>query len=300
MAKRAEELERGDSITVDDVRFVVKDKVLLLGGQVGLVFEDMPATDENVAAFRKLQEQTAGTGILAPVGPGCRGWQYSRAREITSSWANRKMSELEWRPWMQVAVEREGELCPHMVAGGVYLYQMLSTTFVRFPDKKAAEAFKSWAWEHLPYWGYDPVVTLDTNDPEVCEMWSEHIKPEQNYQDSAIRKEINLEFGRLESGVSIPASVEQMTGADHRGMHEANKWWIRTPDQHYKEPEGSGGEFVVVVEDGMVIGVYSTQENANVSILDMDTTDPESRKELEKEREALQVRIDAGELHDVM
>lgn len=298
MAKRAEDLEKGDSITVDGVRFVVKDKVLLLGGQVGLIFEDMPATDENVAAFRKLQEQTAGTGILAPVGPGCKGWQYSRAREITRSWANRKMSELEWRPWMQVATEWGGELCPHMVAGGVYLYQMFSTTFVRFPDKEAAEDFKNWAGEHLPYWGYDPVVTLDTNDPEVCEMWAEHIKPEQNYQDSAAHKEINLKFGQLENGVIIPASVESMTEVDHGRMHEASKWWLRSPDPHHKELEGS--EVIILVEDGMVTGVYSTKESTSVSILDMDTTDAERRKELDEEREALRVRIDAGELYDVM
>lgn len=297
MAKEAKDLEKGDSITVDGVRFVVKDKVLLLGGQVGLIFEDMPATDENVAAFRKLQEKTAGTGILAPVGPGCQGWQYSRAREITRSLEDRKMSELEWRPWMQVATEWGGELCPHMVAGGVYLYQMFSTTFVRFPDKEAAEAFENWAGEHLPYWGYDPVVTLDTNDPEVCEMWAEHIKPEQNYQDSAAHKKINLEFGQLENGVIIPASFEQMDGVDHREMHEAGKWWIRTPDPRYKEPKES--EVIIVVERGMVTDVYASDKKISVAVLDTDTDDADRYEEIEEERKSLQARIDAGELHNV-
>ena len=89
-----------------------------------------------------------------------------------------------------------------------------------------------------------------------------------------------------------------MTEVDHGRMHEASKWWLRSPDPHYKELEGS--EVIILVEDGMVTGVYSTKESTSVSILDMDTTDAERRKELDEEREALRAKIDAGELYDVM
>ena len=149
----------------------------------------------------------------------------------------------------------------------------------------------------MPYWGYDPVVTLDTNDPEVCEMWAEHIKPEQNYQDSAAHKKINLEFGQLENGVIIPASFEQMDGVDHREMHEAGKWWIRTPDPRYKEPKES--EVIIVVERGMVTDVYASDKKISVAVLDTDTDDADRYEEIEEERKSLQARIDAGELHNV-
>lgn len=60
-----------------------------------------------------------------------------------------------------------------------------------------------------------------------------------------------------------------------------------------------GVDVVVLVEDGRVQGVYASDEKTCVSVLDMDTDQPEVYEELKKEREELQARIDAGELHDV-
>lgn len=69
--------------------------------------------------------------------------------------------------------------------------------------------------------------------------------------------------------------------------------------EHRDRTQTGAVDVVVLVEDGRVQGVYSSDEKTSVSVLDMDTDQPEVYEELEKEREALQARIDAGELHDV-
>ena len=47
-------------------------------------------------------------------------------------------------------------------------------------------------------------------------------------------------------------------------------------------------EVVVEIENGLVEGIYSTDPDVDVCILDMDTSDTERREELEEERSGLQ------------
>lgn len=54
MKKRVEDLERGDVVKVGNVEFVVEAKVNLPDGKTFLMFQDVPATPENMAAYGKL------------------------------------------------------------------------------------------------------------------------------------------------------------------------------------------------------------------------------------------------------
>lgn len=55
-------------------------------------------------------------------------------------------------------------------------------------------------------------------------------------------------------------------------------------------------EVVVEIENGLVEGIYSTDPDVEVSILDMDTSDVERYEELEEERSHLYRRVKAGDL----
>ena len=55
-------------------------------------------------------------------------------------------------------------------------------------------------------------------------------------------------------------------------------------------------EVVVEIENGLVEGIYSTDPDVEVSILDMDTSETERYEELEKERSGLHRRVKAGDL----
>lgn len=52
--KKVSELVRGDVIVQDGVRFVVKETENLPNGKTAILFEDMPTTEENMAAYGKL------------------------------------------------------------------------------------------------------------------------------------------------------------------------------------------------------------------------------------------------------
>lgn len=58
-------------------------------------------------------------------------------------------------------------------------------------------------------------------------------------------------------------------------------------------------EVTVIVEDGLVQCVYANDEKVKVSVLDMDTDQPEVCAELEKNMMEVQARIDTGELHQI-
>lgn len=53
-AKNVGELVPGDIITQDGVKFTVKVIANLPNGKTAILFEDMPATEENMAAYGKL------------------------------------------------------------------------------------------------------------------------------------------------------------------------------------------------------------------------------------------------------
>ena len=56
---------------------------------------------------------------------------------------------------------------------------------------------------------------------------------------------------------------------------------------------------VILVERGVVTGVYASNDKLSVEVLDTDTDDGERALQAEEDRRELQSRIDVGELHDV-
>lgn len=55
----------------------------------------------------------------------------------------------------------------YMRPGKVYMYQLYNELFEEFDRMEDAEAFRAYADENIPYWDYDPVKTIDMNDPEL-------------------------------------------------------------------------------------------------------------------------------------
>ena len=55
----------------------------------------------------------------------------------------------------------------YMKPGRVYLYQIYNELFEEFKTMQDAEAFRQYADANIPYWNYDPVKTIDLNDPEM-------------------------------------------------------------------------------------------------------------------------------------
>lgn len=118
--------------------------------------------------------------------------------------------------------------------------------------------------------------------------------------------EISLDMGQVDARLaqyigwdceSLPDSQNQYVGyACVFGIilvvqRKEGETWLPAP------PEAV--EVAVLVEGGLVQGVYASNGNTNVTVLDMDTDRPEVSEELEKEREELQTRIDSGELHQI-
>lgn len=93
-------------------------------------------------------------------------------------------------------------------------------------------------------------------------------------------------------GVWLPAEVNNGCCYEEAEKEpQEKKRWCRAPAKLV--------EVAVIVEDGLVQGVYSSDEKTSVSVLDMDTDEPEVCDELEKGMKELQSRIDAGELHQI-
>lgn len=92
-------------------------------------------------------------------------------------------------------------------------------------------------------------------------------------------------------GVWLPAEANSGCSYEEAEQEPQEKKWCRAP--------AKPAEVAVVVEGGLVQGVYASDEKTCVSVLDMDTSDLEVYEELEKEQEELQTRIDAGELHQI-
>lgn len=83
---------------------------------------------------------------------------------------------MEGRGWHNIARNRGAILRPSMKHGKVYLYQLYTTCFVEFENMEAALEFRKYADENIAYWDYDPVATLDTNNPEVVERWKDNME----------------------------------------------------------------------------------------------------------------------------
>ena len=86
---------------------------------------------------------------------------------------------MEGRGWHKAAAERGAKLRPDMQRGKVYLYQLYTTCFVEFDTMEQARAFRQYANENLEYWDYDPVATIDTNDPEDVQHWKKFMEVKQ-------------------------------------------------------------------------------------------------------------------------
>lgn len=86
---------------------------------------------------------------------------------------------MEGRGWHKAAAERGAKLRPDMQRGKVYLYQLCTTCFVEFDTLEQARAFRQYANENLECWDYDPVATIDTNDPEDVQHWKKFMEVKQ-------------------------------------------------------------------------------------------------------------------------
>lgn len=78
---------------------------------------------------------------------------------------------MEGRGWHKVAAERGAKLRPDMQRGKVYLYQLYTTCFVEFETVEQAKMFCQYADQNLRGWNVDPVVIIDTKDPESVKGW---------------------------------------------------------------------------------------------------------------------------------
>lgn len=288
--KRAEDLKPGDEIVQDGVRFIVKETAPLPDGKTAVYFEDMPATEEVTAAFRKLTETVGGTGFLPPVRVEQKGWQNSKLRqlmvkEFEESLKIHRGEKMEAQEWMYIAVAWGGRLRGNMVPNKAYLYELYTETFVQFDSKEYAESFIEWAKANIDHWGHNPIALLDTSDPEVRERWAGHMTKPETLEDKIMIGMVR----ELETG----ATPERLrpTFAPGEVQLGSMRWWMRTPMRRR--------EVVVMVEDGRVSDVFSNIENLVVSVLDTDTDDPERKKEIDEEKAALQARVDSGELKRV-
>lgn len=293
--KKVEDLVPGDVLVQDGVRFVVKEVSPLPDGKTAVYFEDMPATEEIAASFRKLTEVTGGTGLLPPVKLEQKGWQNSKLRQVMAQEFEKSMKshpkgerKMEVREWMYIAVAWGGRLRGNMVPDKAYLYELYADTFVQFDSKEYAEAFVEWAKTNINHWGHDPIALLDTSDPEVRERWAGHMaKPETGTDRIMLISAREAETG------ATPEYLRE-TFAPGEMQLGSMRWWWRTPTT-----KKDRGEVIVVVEGGMVTGVYSDREALSVSVLDLDSDDPERQEEAEKGKATLEARVERGELKEI-
>ena len=274
--KKVEDLVPGDVLVQDGVRFVVKTVVY---------FEDMPATEEIATSFRKLTEVTGGTGLLPPVKLEQKGWQNSKLRQVMVQEFEKNMKshpkgegKMEIREWMYIAVAWGGRLRGNMVPDKAYLYELYTETFVQFDSREYAEAFIEWAKKNIDHWGHDPIALLDTSDPEVRERWAGHMAKSQAESDKIMMP------STFEAGGGVASEHLRETFAPGEMKLGSMRWWKRTPMTKKDITEA-----IVVVEGGMVTGVYSDKETLLVSVLDLDSDDPSNRRKPKKAKQLLKL-----------
>ena len=68
---------------------------------------------------------------------------------------------------------------PGFIRGECQLYQLYTTCFVEFDTLEQARAFRQYANENIECWDYDPVATIDTNDPEDVQHWKKFMEVKQ-------------------------------------------------------------------------------------------------------------------------
>lgn len=83
---------------------------------------------------------------------------------------------MEGRYWHKVALEHGITVRPNMRKGKIYLYELYTTCFVEFDTLEQVNEFRAYADKNIPYWDYDPVIVIDTNDEKIVEKWKFHIK----------------------------------------------------------------------------------------------------------------------------
>lgn len=91
-----------------------------------------------------------------------------------SSWWWRSacyLPDMEGSSWHKTAAEKGAVLRPKMRPGKVYLYQMYTTCFAEFETVDQAKMFCQYADQNLRGWNVDPVVIIDTKDPESVKGW---------------------------------------------------------------------------------------------------------------------------------
>lgn len=97
------------------------------------------------------------------------------SKNTSADWWIRSPSQqrpvMEGSGWHKTAAERGAILRPKMRPGKVYLYQMFTTCFAEFETVDQAKMFCQYADQHIHGWNVDPVIIIDTNDPEAVKSW---------------------------------------------------------------------------------------------------------------------------------
>ena len=87
---------------------------------------------------------------------------------------------MEGRSWHVVARDKFGaKIVPDMALNKWYLHQMYTTCFAEFESKRQLERFKDYADRKLIYWDYAPVAVINTSNPEMVEMWKQHMRGQE-------------------------------------------------------------------------------------------------------------------------
>lgn len=80
--KTASELKPGDKIRHGCLELTVKEIWPADDGKTCILFEDIPASDENNEVFQDLVKQTGGTGMMLPVKVENKGYAESPSMKL--------------------------------------------------------------------------------------------------------------------------------------------------------------------------------------------------------------------------
>lgn len=83
---------------------------------------------------------------------------------------------MEVDTWQLVAEKRGAKIRENLRLGKYYLYQMFTTCFVEFDTLGQLTEFRCYADKNIPYWDYDGITVINTNNPYHISAWENFIK----------------------------------------------------------------------------------------------------------------------------
>lgn len=83
---------------------------------------------------------------------------------------------MEVSNWHLTAQKKGAKLKPYMQLGNWYIYQLYTSCFVEFDTLDKLLDFRRYADKNIPYWDYDPVCIINTNDSKDIEYWKNFIE----------------------------------------------------------------------------------------------------------------------------